>query len=232
MIHSSRGDVQSFLAGAVCSATLLSFIYLYQRASDARTRRIESNPIDDDATARPVEKIRMDSCSLDQRMIRKAEGAIRNRTSRLIVVIERCTNDHNYSAILRTVEALGVQHVYIIAPQCIQSTLTTNNEDDKEDGDVKVLELKRSSGQLVKRATESEIKDRAMHHLYAKKATEWLTVTGKRSIVRVNVRHCVIAMSHFFRLIQISRTPKPALARYEKMDTRSGLLISARLRLA
>lgn len=113
-------------------------------------------------------------------MIRKAEGAIRNRTSRLIVVVERCTNDHNYSAILRTVEALGVQHVYIIAPQCIQTTLTTDNEGDNEVEDIKASELKRSSGQLIKRATESEIRDRAMHHLYARKATEWLTVTGKR----------------------------------------------------
>jgi hypothetical protein len=179
MVHSS--GVQSFLAGAVCSATLISFIYLYQRVSDASSRRIDiSLNSNDDAADRPTEVVRMDSCSLDQRMIRKAEGAIRNRTSRLIVVIERCTNDHNYSAILRTVEALGVQHVYVIAPQCIQSTLTKNNDgDDIEDDDVKVLELKRSSGQLVKRATESEIRDRAMHHLYAKKATEWLTVTGK-----------------------------------------------------
>ncbi|KAL3763804.1 hypothetical protein ACHAW5_002308 [Stephanodiscus triporus] len=214
---SSRGGVQTFLAGAVCSAAI---IYFYQKVSGTRTRRIESqlNPNeakeeggddlgsfhgcgppppesnvviaarrqsnnegrdkkkkDDDFAA--LSEIRMDSCSLDQRMIRKAEGAIRNRTSRLIVVVERCTNDHNYSAILRTVEALGVQHVYIIAPQCIQSTLTTNNEDDCEVGDIKVMELKRSSGQLIKKATESEIRDRAMHHLYARKATEWLTVT-------------------------------------------------------
>ena len=149
--------------------------FLYQRVSDTRARRIESRLNTNEAT----DEIRMDSCSLDQRMIRKAEGAIRNRTSRLIVVVERCTNDHNYSAILRTVEALGVQHVYIIAPQCIQSTLTTENEGD-EVQDIKASELKRSSGQLIKRATESEIRDRAMHHMYARKATEWLTVTGQR----------------------------------------------------
>ena len=57
-----------------------------------------------------------DSPELDQRIIRKAEGAIRLRTSRLVVVIERCTNDHNYSAIHRTAEALGVQHIYVISP--------------------------------------------------------------------------------------------------------------------
>lgn len=110
-------------------------------------------------------------------MIRKAEGAILSRTSRLIVVVERCTNDHNYSAILRTVEALGVQHVYIVAPQCIKSTLTNNNCDEDEVADVKNVELKRSSGPRVKRATENEKRDRMMHHLYARKATEWLSIT-------------------------------------------------------
>ena len=117
----------------------------------------------------------MDSSELDQRMIRKAEGAILNRTSRLIVVVERCTNDHNYSAILRTVEALGVQHVYIIAPQCINSTLSTTDIGEEED--VKDVKLKRSTGALVKKASESEKKDRVMHHLYAKKATEWIAVS-------------------------------------------------------
>ena len=172
---SSRGVLQSFVAGAVCSTAV---IYIYHKVNDTCKRRTESRSNRKVETARrPPVETRMDSCSLDQRMIRKAEGAILNRTSRLIVVVERCTNDHNYSAILRTVEALGVQHVYIIAPQCIQSTLTTNNENDKEHD----VELKRSSGQPIKRATETEIKDRALHHLYAKKATEWLTVTGKRS---------------------------------------------------
>jgi len=185
-LMSSRGGVLSFIvgaiAGAVCSAAVICFYQntLTKRRVASGSNRSNNN---NETTRSPpvVDETRMDSCELDQRMIRKAEGAILNRTSRLIVVVERCTNDHNYSAILRTVEALGVQHVYIIAPQCIQSTLTTMtiNEDDKENDDVKVVELKRSSGQPVRRATESEIKDRALHHLYARKATEWLTVTGK-----------------------------------------------------
>ncbi|KAL7536812.1 hypothetical protein ACHAXR_007408 [Thalassiosira sp. AJA248-18] len=159
--------VQSFFAGAVCSAAL---IYLYQKVSETQRGYVQKLA---DPPPPPSGKL-MDSCSLDQRMIRKAEGAILNRTSRLIIVVERCTNDHNYSAILRTAEALGVQHVYIIAPQCIKTTLTSNGDDVDS---VKDVELKRSSGPLIKQATESEKKDRAMHHLYAKKATEWLTVT-------------------------------------------------------
>ena len=106
----------------------------------------------------------MDATSLDNRIIRKAECAIRQRTSRLIIVIERCTNDHNYSAILRTAEALGVQHVYIIAPQSMQSTL-----DEEEGGDPEETNatLKRSTGQVLKNATKTEVEDRHRHHLFA-----------------------------------------------------------------
>lgn len=190
-MHSSQGT--AFMAGAVCSA---AFFCLYQMGRESQARNggagitsskcagaggsevdtIIANQSPSAANQPPSAEKIMDSVQLDQRMIRKAEGAIRSRTSRLIVVVERCTNDHNYSAILRTVEALGIQHVYIIAPQCIQSTLSTLGDGDEVDG-VKDVELKRSSGPVVKKATESEKKDRQMHHLYARKATEWLTVT-------------------------------------------------------
>ncbi|OEU08920.1 SpoU_methylase-domain-containing protein, partial [Fragilariopsis cylindrus CCMP1102] len=59
--------------------------------------------------------------------------------SRLIIVVERCTNDHNYSAILRTVEALGVATVYMIDPP-------------------------------------DELNQRRLHHIFARNATEWITV--------------------------------------------------------
>ena len=145
----------------------------------------------------------IDSPSLDQRLLRKAEAALLKRTSRLIIVVERCTNDHNYSAILRTAEALGVQHVYIIAPQDMQQTLkidsdvldndenlptssiiATNDGSSEKDHDrdsnvninLENIKLHRSSGQQVKKAMQSEIQDRAMHHLFAQRALDWLDV--------------------------------------------------------
>ena len=131
-----------------------------------------------------------DSPTLDQRILRKAETAIQQRTSQLIVVVERCTNDHNYSAILRTAEALGIQHVYIIDPQACNSTLKQLNNDgtevigngnqqnpnqpvQDEQGNVKLC---RSTGQHVKQYSQSEVKDRAQHHLFAQRAVEWLNV--------------------------------------------------------
>jgi tRNA G18 (ribose-2'-O)-methylase SpoU len=58
----------------------------------------------------------LDSPELHNRVLRKAETVIQGRTSRVIVVVERCVDDHNYSAIIRTAEALGVQHVWLIDP--------------------------------------------------------------------------------------------------------------------
>ena len=157
----------SFLAGAACTAAAL---LLYQSYS---TKKSDDRSYTSKSTKKPgdgaVAETCFDSVDLDQRMIRKAEGAIRKRTSRLIIVVERCTNDHNYSAILRTAEALGVQNIWIISPQTINSTLEIDQETEN-------ATLRRSSGPVVRAATESEKKDRAMHHLYARKATEWLTV--------------------------------------------------------
>ena len=97
----SRSNIQAFLAGSVLTASL---IYLYQKAqsssSDSSTRNDDRcsrdvNPSSKRNTADNSFQL-MDSASLDRRMIRKAEGAIRNRTSSLVIVVERCTNDHNY----------------------------------------------------------------------------------------------------------------------------------------
>ena len=90
------------------------------------------------------------------------------------------------SAILRTAEALGVQHIYIISPQTINSTLVDDDEaielENTEEQSICLdtvkenTKLRSSTGRTVKSATESEKLDRAMHHLFARKATEWLTV--------------------------------------------------------
>jgi len=172
-----NSSTSSFFAGVACTAAVM---LLYQscitkRKGDQTNSKQTTKPADFEA-----EITCFDSVDLDQRMIRKAEGAIRKRTSRLIIVVERCTNDHNYSAILRTAEALGVQNIWIISPQTINSTLEIENSQGTDESDIDNIgenaTLKRSSGAVVRTATESEKKDRAMHHLYARKATEWLTV--------------------------------------------------------
>jgi tRNA(Leu) C34 or U34 (ribose-2'-O)-methylase TrmL len=124
--------------------------------------------------------------------------------------VERCTNDYNYSAILRTVEALGLQHVWIIEPpppsyKIIAARKTTSNgeeeeehgedddedeeETDGEDGeheddepDITQLEDQQEpfrspgTGKLIKTTSGKERRDRALHHLFARRAMEWLSV--------------------------------------------------------
>eukprot|EP00729_Bicosta_minor_P008808 gene8808-30550_t len=57
-----------------------------------------------------------DSVGSADRILRKAETVLQRRTSRIIIVVEKCSLDHNHSAIIRTAEALGVQHLWLIDP--------------------------------------------------------------------------------------------------------------------
>ena len=56
----------------------------------------------------------MDCAGRDMRRVRKAEAVVQRRTTRIVLVLERTTYAHNYSAVMRTAEALGVQCVWVI----------------------------------------------------------------------------------------------------------------------
>ena len=183
----------SFVAGAASALISLAIYQQFQRQKDQQARGASSSlpPSYSNSNLNDASRNEQssgssqlfDSPELDQRMIRKAEGAIRLRTSRLVVVIERCTNDHNYSAIHRTAEALGVQHIYVISPP--QQKTLEGADDAVDDVDGEAGETTSSSaklravgkgGRVVKDASKSEVKDRALHHLFAQRATEWLEV--------------------------------------------------------
>ena len=179
-----------FLLGAATSIAISQIVALSKRRSNKEDVIITPVSTWTDRmnnTASNENKV-MDSSTLDQRILRKAETALLGRTSRLIIVVERCTNDHNYSAILRSAEALGVQHIYIIAPQDISNTLKGtkgisktnegNTAADAEEGEdlSEKKELYRSTGHRIKKVSEEEVRDRAQHHLFAQRALEWLDV--------------------------------------------------------
>lgn len=48
--------------------------------------------------------------------LRRAEAVLRQRTSRLVLVLERPWNDDNVQAVLRTAESFGIQHVWTVRP--------------------------------------------------------------------------------------------------------------------
>jgi len=163
---------QHFLLGV---ASTLAVIWVTRRLSNRKattTRR--------DNKAKPNEKScesdqLMDTPDLSQRIIRKAETVIQWRTSRITVVVERCTNDHNYSAILRTAEALGLQHVWIIDPPPPPDFVV---DDATQEVTTTLRRNKPVSSGLV---TRDEFKQRAMHHLFAQKANNWLSVREFRT---------------------------------------------------
>jgi len=186
----AQSQLRPFLAGAATAYFSILIVKQWNsrklRTSGADERRQRQQQQEKSANGHASQSSSeqlIDSPTLDQRMLRKAEGAIRLRTSRLIIVIERCTNDHNYSAIHRTAEALGVQHIYVINPPT-QSTLEGagcigGDEDEEMAQDIaenaKIKSIGKG-GKVVKKVNKSELKERAMHHLFARKATEWLDV--------------------------------------------------------
>lgn len=56
----------------------------------------------------------IDAAGAPDRLLRKAETILAGRTERILLVLERCTDNQNYLACLRTAESLGgpqYQHV-------------------------------------------------------------------------------------------------------------------------
>ena len=92
------------------------------------------------------------------RRLRKCETVIQRRSSRIIVVLERCNQSHNYSAVIRTAEALGLQHLWVIAPPSLSH-------------DEEVRSKRRDEKQW-----KDDAKDLAEHVAYARKASKWLTL--------------------------------------------------------
>ncbi|GKY97819.1 hypothetical protein MPSEU_000740000 [Mayamaea pseudoterrestris] len=160
-----------------------------RRRQDERKRRSDEHNIVIESSATSTEmtsainknntmtpKI-MDAADLDLRMIRKAEGVIRYRTSGITVVIERCSNDWNYSAILRTAEALGVQNVYIVDPPTMTMDIDVDN-DAEECTAASASDKKIHPKQAKVALTKEEVANRRAHHLFAQNATDWLTITN------------------------------------------------------
>ena len=58
----------------------------------------------------------MDRSDLELRRVRKVATVVMRRTSRVMLVLERTAYEHNYSAVMRTAEAMGVQNVWVICP--------------------------------------------------------------------------------------------------------------------
>ncbi len=64
----------------------------------------------------PVHFEKFDDGTKGLRVAKRIETVLSRRTARLILILERLADGHNYSAIFRTCEALGIQQIWIIGP--------------------------------------------------------------------------------------------------------------------
>ncbi|CAM9367968.1 unnamed protein product, partial [Heterosigma akashiwo] len=99
--------------------------------------------------------ISYDTAGMPLRLLKKAEAVLARRTARFIMVLERCTDSHNYTAVIRTAECLGVQHVWVIDPPvkrdegCDGATKTTEKSMDSTEGS--------GSSQILDRKTKNKL---------------------------------------------------------------------------
>ena len=98
----------------------------------------------------------LDDAADPLRRVRKCEAVVQRRSSRVVVVLERCNQSHNYSAVLRTAEALGLHHVWLIAPP-------------KLERDAEVRKQR-------KKVWEDDQAELAEHVAYARSASKWLSL--------------------------------------------------------
>ncbi|KAG2498780.1 hypothetical protein HYH03_003519 [Edaphochlamys debaryana] len=76
-----------------------------------------------------------DSHGAKDRLLRKAEAVLAKRTDRILLVLERCTDNQNYLACLRTAEILGVQNVWIVlSPRGMKNEALVGGDGDEEPG--------------------------------------------------------------------------------------------------
>ena len=134
--------------GAVAAALLL------RRAPPQRQPRPQQ------AQLQPGTELDPESTDDPLRRFRKVEAVIRRRTNRVILVIERCNESHNYSAVLRTAEALGYHHVWLVAPPSL-------------DEDIVIGKRQPRKKENVWKVDEEELRG---HMAFAKRASKWLAL--------------------------------------------------------
>jgi len=109
----------------------------------------------------------VDSTTQSHRRLRRAETVLRDRIGRVVLVLERTSSSHNFAAVLRTAEALGFQHIYLVS---VMETVV-NLQNDK----MKTQQLKKKK---VKPDSEWSKDDAelAAHLGIAQGASKWITL--------------------------------------------------------
>jgi tRNA (guanosine-2'-O-)-methyltransferase len=144
------------LAGAVCGVAVALAVLKRRKPSEATNGTEGSSG----RSSEDIRSLQFDASGAELRRLRRVEAALRDRIGKAVVVIERMGNSHNFAAVLRTAEAMGFQHIYVVAVNA----------------DVLACEPRK---RVKKKGKESYQEDAALHDLHCevgRGATQWLTL--------------------------------------------------------
>uniref|UniRef100_A0AAV1UQ48 tRNA/rRNA methyltransferase SpoU type domain-containing protein n=1 Tax=Peronospora matthiolae TaxID=2874970 RepID=A0AAV1UQ48_9STRA len=115
--------------------------------------------------------------------LRRAETVLQHRTSRLVLVLEQCMDSHNHQAVLRTAEALGVQHVWLIAANSQQLKTHSDQKQGKTSSSKKSSSGKKITKNCALWLTVREFSSIAacLEALRASEMTIWATDLSPRA---------------------------------------------------
>lgn len=112
LIMASKLDRRLGAAAATALAAAAAALALYRRRRTATYSLRPENAL----PANQLAPKQLEEPGDPDRLARRIETVLRRRTARVIVVMERLCDGHNFSAAFRTCEALGVQHVWLVQP--------------------------------------------------------------------------------------------------------------------
>jgi len=146
-----QSNMWAWATGGVCAAVLA--LAVVQGRRKRRERGVGHRAL------QLYQSFDLDTEADPLRRLRKCETVLQRRTSRIVLVLERTCKSHNFSAVIRTAEALGIQHLWLISPPSFDADY-----------------IKRSK--LTKKKLWQEDQDALKKHVaFARKAEKWITVT-------------------------------------------------------
>mmetsp|Transcript_101374 Transcript_101374/g.316013 ORF Transcript_101374/g.316013 Transcript_101374/m.316013 type:complete len:341 (-) Transcript_101374:39-1061(-) len=128
------------------------------------------------------------------------------RTGALLVVLERLQDGHNYCAVLRTMEALGVQHIWVVSPPSMESK---NNIERRRLAELtkeaKKSRVKRWAAQRHEALWQADAWEDEENAAFAKGAQRWLSVREFES-----TEDCISALREAGREIWVTALEQAA----------------------
>lgn len=174
---------------------------------------------EDDDFIEEIDRNEMDRKDLPLRRLRKAETVIMRRTSRVIIVLERTTYTHNYSAVMRTAEAMGVQNVWVVMPP---------SEDDPFAGGVTGHQKKRKEKESDVQAEKDRAREEEEHNRFAKRAVGHLWIREFDTTAA-----CVAALREEGRTLWVTDLSQAAESLYSPtLSAKGGVGVPKKLALA